>query len=273
MLKKILFFHFFCSIIVIKAMDAPNTKESKLAWPILTKEHGCRFIDALMKQKYNELKNGINRLSAAELDLAKKALNECYSSAIARSLYTFVGHDRQIISGMYSPIGSTILTGSADKTARLWDLSMIPHPYRIFNCHKDQISSLAFSGDGLYAILGSWDNTASVWDLTKHEPTHRILAIHKDSITSVALSAKGRHALTASQDKTACLWDLSTLLPTSYFLTQEVDWVGHVAFSPNGDVCIAASANRVKVWNLNLSVNLHQTLDCTSTVTALLFSR
>ena len=46
----------------------------------------------------------------------------------------------------FSPDGKTILTGSMDKTARLWDLS--GNVIREFTGHKGIIFTVAFSPDG-----------------------------------------------------------------------------------------------------------------------------
>ncbi len=68
-----------------------------------------------------------------------------------------------VYSVAYSPDGKTILTGSIDKTARIWNLQ--GNELHVFTGHKDLISSVAFSGDGKSILTGSNDKTARLWDL------------------------------------------------------------------------------------------------------------
>jgi WD40 repeat protein len=74
------------------------------------------------------------------------------------------GHDGQVNSVAFSPDGSKIISGSDDKTIRVWDAStgieMLP-PLR---GHDGSISSVAFSPDGSKIISGSSDKTIRVWD-------------------------------------------------------------------------------------------------------------
>ena len=75
-----------------------------------------------------------------------------------------LGHSNGIRCIAFSPNGRYVLTGSRDKTARLWDLET-GLEFRKFEGHKDDIFSVAFSPDGLHALTGSIDNTARLWDL------------------------------------------------------------------------------------------------------------
>jgi len=73
------------------------------------------------------------------------------------------GHIYPVLSGAFSPDGSAILTGSSDRTARLWDLE--GHCIQVFTGHKYDVYSVAFSPDGKTILTGSADSTAILWDL------------------------------------------------------------------------------------------------------------
>jgi WD40 repeat protein len=62
----------------------------------------------------------------------------------------------------FSPDGKTILTGSHDKTACLWDTAtcqLLGPPLR----HAAEIDAVAFSPDGRLVATGSRDNKVRLW--------------------------------------------------------------------------------------------------------------
>jgi len=63
----------------------------------------------------------------------------------------------------FSPDGTTVLTGSLDKTARLWDAAGGTH-LRTFSGHKQGVASVAFSPDGTKVLTGSGDYTVRLWE-------------------------------------------------------------------------------------------------------------
>ena len=71
----------------------------------------------------------------------------------------------------FSPDGTTVLTGSEDGTARLWDASTgqpIGPPFR--HGGPLRLGSVAFSPDGRTALTGSLDQTARFWPLPEPIP-------------------------------------------------------------------------------------------------------
>jgi WD40 repeat protein len=59
----------------------------------------------------------------------------------------FTGDESHIYSVAFSPDGKSVLTGSVDKTARLWDAAT-GKVIRAFTGHESHIYSVAFSPDG-----------------------------------------------------------------------------------------------------------------------------
>ena len=69
----------------------------------------------------------------------------------------------------FSPDGKTILTGSEDKTARLWDAAT-GRPLGQPIVHSGAVWSVAFSPDWQTILTGSYDETARLWDAATGRP-------------------------------------------------------------------------------------------------------
>jgi tetratricopeptide (TPR) repeat protein len=62
----------------------------------------------------------------------------------------------------FSPDGKTVLTGSNDHTARLWDAAS-GKPLGVPLEHRGPVGAVAFSPDGKTVLTGSHDHTARLW--------------------------------------------------------------------------------------------------------------
>jgi len=65
----------------------------------------------------------------------------------------------------FAPDGRTILSGSSDKTLRLWETAS-GRQLHMFTGHTGDVYSVAFARDGRTALSGSGDFTIKLWDLT-----------------------------------------------------------------------------------------------------------
>ena len=124
----------------------------------------------------------------------------------AGTVKTFKGHADTVRSVAFSPDGRWALSGSADETLRLWELSK-GRCVRTFKDHTDSINSVAFAPDSRWALSGSRDKTVRLWELSTGRCL-RTFERHTDEVNSVTFSLDGRWALSGSKDKTLRLWEL-----------------------------------------------------------------
>lgn len=75
------------------------------------------------------------------------------------------GHEDWVNSVAFSPDGQRIVSGSNDKTVRLWDVNGQPIG-QPFVGHEDWVRSVAFSPDSQRIVSGSDDETIRIWDAT-----------------------------------------------------------------------------------------------------------
>jgi small GTP-binding protein len=148
----------------------------------------------------------------------------------------------------FSPDGKRIISGSYDKTIRLWDIDK-GQCLQVFEGHTDSITSVAFSPDGNRIISGSRDRTIRLWDVTKGQHL-QVFKDHTYSITSVAFSPDGKRIISGSYDKTIRLWDVTKGECLRVF-EGHTDCIYSVAFSPDGKRIISGSYDKtIRLWDV-----------------------
>src|SRR5258706_4636953 len=90
------------------------------------------------------------------------------------------GHSAPVWSVIYLPNGSRVVTGSPDKTIRIWDVESGAIVGEPLTGHDEGVTSVAYSPDGQYIISGSFDRTIRIWDAETGAPVGDPLEGHTD---------------------------------------------------------------------------------------------
>jgi len=127
----------------------------------------------------------------------------------------FDGHQQEIYSLDFSLDGRLIVSGSGDKTARIWD--MLEGTSKVLTINDPDslnsdagVTSVAISPDGRYVAAGSLDTVVRIWDVSSGALVERLRG-HRDSVYSVAFTPDGKGLVSGSLDKTLKYWDVSGL--------------------------------------------------------------
>ncbi|KAF7968096.1 hypothetical protein HWV62_31995 [Athelia sp. TMB] len=165
-------------------------------------------------------------------------------------LQMLYGHEDTVNSVSFSPDGSRIVSGSSDKTVRVWDLVTGQQALSPLEGHQDKVWSVSFSPDGSRIVSGSEDQTVRVWDGVTGQEALPPLKGHVGGVHSVAFSPDGRKIVSGSSDHTVRMWDSISAQSALFKFEGHEQSVNDVAFSPDGCMIVSASDDKtLRVWD------------------------
>jgi WD40 repeat protein/serine/threonine protein kinase len=186
--------------------------------------------------------------------------------------HRFEGHTGPILSLAFSLGGRYALSGSVDKTVRLWDMAS-GRELQCFEGHTDEVTAVAFSPKGKEAVSSGGDRMIRLWDLEKG----RQLAYcrgHTGKVHSLSFSTDGRLIVSGSADKTVRLWHTSGgAIGEGRSFTGHQGCVTSVAISPDGRLILSGSHDgSVRIWDRASGKELHSLEGHTREVYAVAFA-
>ena len=165
------------------------------------------------------------------------------------------GHSSLIVSVAVSPDNKFVVTGSHDKTARLWDVKTGAEIHS-FEGHSAEINSVAVSPNGSYILTGSDDETARLWSVDTGKELRSFQ--HSAPVKTVAFMPNSTHVLTVDVKGVVHLWDVKTGTELRKFATfSESIWAA--AVSSDGKRVLVLSINKIgQLWDVETGNMLQQ---------------
>ena len=181
------------------------------------------------------------------------------------------GHSGRIYQVNFSPNGKFLVTASADRTAKIWE---IPSG-RLVNTlqgNHGHVFSAAFSPNSRRVVTASKDNTAQIWQVSSGNQIQE-LSGHTKEVLSAAFSANGNQVVTGSEDGTVKIWQAAggrevRTIPVA------PGGIYSVVFSPNGRrIAVGFTNGGVGIWNVANGSNLRKFSGHRRAVSTVAFNR
>jgi len=161
---------------------------------------------------------------------------------------TLSGHLGSVWATAISNDGQTLVSGSEDKTIKVWDLATGKLRYTLKG-HTDTVRSLTLSADGKTLASSSGDQTIKLWNLQTGKLIETLKG-HTSTVWSVAMSGDGKTLVSGSDDDTIKVWNLHAG-QLRRILFGHSGPVFSVALSPDEKTFATGGSDRtIKIWNL-----------------------
>lgn len=157
-------------------------------------------------------------------------------------MFVLKGHTRKIGDGAiaFSSEGRYLVSGSEDKTARVWDL-VEQKCVGVLKPHGALVTGVGFIRDGSAIVTGSWDRKVRIWNAEtfKREKTigdgHLVCYLTvapKGKLYDEMIGAVGGDAIPLDGENPVWMWEANSLYRLAPW---EVgyDQIGALAFSPD----------------------------------------
>jgi WD40 repeat protein len=154
------------------------------------------------------------------------------------------GHFGWINNLEFSPDGATLLSASADRTARLW--SVDGTPIASLNDHTDAVLSAHFSKDGNTIITASTDDTARMWSL---DGNAQLVFRHTAPVDEAWCSPDGKYVFSVLTDGSAQLWQAHPYIPGLVRVSENI--IENVALTPDSKELLTIGDTTATLWSLS----------------------
>ena len=114
------------------------------------------------------------------------------------------GHTMCVLTVAFSPDGSRIVSGSVDKTIRIWDVQTGSQTHMVDD--TNDVWSVAFSSDSHWIASRSGNTTLRVWNSQTGETVGLPLKVWDLLTGGVSFSPDTRYLVSAISERDICIW-------------------------------------------------------------------
>ncbi|EUC61976.1 tyrosine kinase catalytic domain protein, partial [Rhizoctonia solani AG-3 Rhs1AP] len=172
-------------------------------------------------------------------------------------MIVYEGHTHAALSVAYSPDGKSMISGSSDKTVRIWDAQTPTSIGDPLIGHSDSINSISYCPPGNLIASGSDDKTIRLWDVNTREHlgdpikgNHQFISVAFSPDAKLIASGCGGYASSGPSRLSVQLWDVRKRAAAASPFQAHTRAVISVQFSPDGNRLVSGSGdNTIRVWD------------------------
>jgi len=167
-------------------------------------------------------------------------------------------HQNYITSVALTSNNRYIISGSRDKSIKVFDLDTKQEVHDFANAHKHWITSLAVTSNNGFIVSGSVDKSIKVFDLHAKQEVHHFQDAHSEPINSVAVTSDNRFIISGSWDKSIKVFDLQTKQEVHHFQDAHHNSINSVTVTSDNRFIISGSQDKsIKVFDLHTKQEVH----------------
>ena len=195
--------------------------------------------------------DGNSRFAAASHDWKVTLWNAAQPGA---PVHVIDAHDSatHAIAFGTTPKGPILVSGSADRTVKLWNLDTLD-TVRRYRGHSDFVTSVAIANGGTTYASGGLDGSIRLWSPNSSRAQRRLYG-HRGRVGALSFSPAGDTLVSAGEDGQIRIWDFKRGR-TAKTLVASAGSARTVTFSPDGqNIASAGQDGIVRLWRNPLVV-------------------
>ncbi|XP_047337261.1 pre-mRNA-processing factor 19 homolog 1-like [Impatiens glandulifera] len=166
-------------------------------------------------------------------------------------LSTLSGHSKKVTSVKFVSRADLVVTGSADKTVRVWKESEQGNYdcRHVLKDHTAEVQAVTVHATNSYFVTASLDNTWCFYDLSSGLCLTQVESPGSGGYTAASFHPDGLILGTGTSDASVKIWDVKSQTVAATF-DGHVGAVTAISFSENGYFLATAAHDGVKLWDL-----------------------
>jgi WD40 repeat protein len=180
--------------------------------------------------------------------------------SFSQSIETVIqkGHELAVVTVAASPDSNYVVTGSRDKSAKLWEMST-GREVRSFLGHEATVTSVEFTSDGKWLVSGSNDKSVRFWDIATGR---EIYILHtSDVVTDIGVDPKLSFFVVAGYGNSGYGDSVAVYDLQSKKLLKKIYASADKGLGSGVDIAISPDGKLLAIGEDNRTLNLYQTSD------------